>query len=330
MAIAVTTLNLVLGRAVAGGATLPSGYFSTFTQSISANAGSGALTMDSLLQAGQKSTNNTFSSITTGNNQDIGMAQFVSYPFSTSTSISAANWTINFALQLSNATASFVWKGKAALYLVNGTGGSAGTIKTTIFSLADVGSTARTTTAEQTCRSTTVSGSAATAAQYDYLALELGINVNNTSGGSLAPNITLYADGVTATSTDATTVSNHESLITSPSTLNLYPVVLRTQQPVSPTEQPRGPGLVRNMQFAVPPAEQVRGPGLVRAQGAVPAALTTRTADPAIYRMRGFDSNTAVNRIVYWVANKIDTTAAQYTGSSGPVSDVIVAAVIES
>lgn len=48
------------------------------------------------------------------------------------------------------------------------------------------------------------------------------------------------------------------------------------------------------------------------------------------YRMRGFDTNGAVNRIVYWSSSNIDTAAVDYTGSAGPVIDVLVAEKIGS
>jgi len=43
-----------------------------------------------------------------------------------------------------------------------------------------------------------------------------------------------------------------------------------------------------------------------------------------VYRMRGFDANVSVNRVVYWNAAFVDGAAQQYHGSSGPVTDVVV------
>ena len=43
-----------------------------------------------------------------------------------------------------------------------------------------------------------------------------------------------------------------------------------------------------------------------------------------VYRMRGFDQNVAVNDIVYWDSDHVDATAADYTGSAGPVVDTVL------
>ena len=46
------------------------------------------------------------------------------------------------------------------------------------------------------------------------------------------------------------------------------------------------------------------------------------------YRMRGFDQNGAVNDYVFWDSYNIDSGAADYAGSAGPVVDIIVHKVI--
>lgn len=46
------------------------------------------------------------------------------------------------------------------------------------------------------------------------------------------------------------------------------------------------------------------------------------------YRMRGFDTNGAVNGIVYWDSTTVDSTALNYTGSAGPVINIIISDVI--
>jgi hypothetical protein len=46
------------------------------------------------------------------------------------------------------------------------------------------------------------------------------------------------------------------------------------------------------------------------------------------YRMRGFDTNGAVNSTVYWNSTTIDADAADYTGSAGPVINIVVNDVI--
>jgi hypothetical protein len=46
------------------------------------------------------------------------------------------------------------------------------------------------------------------------------------------------------------------------------------------------------------------------------------------YRMRGYDQNVSVDRIVYWNATEPDADASEYTGSVGPVVDIVVVNVI--
>jgi hypothetical protein len=48
------------------------------------------------------------------------------------------------------------------------------------------------------------------------------------------------------------------------------------------------------------------------------------TAGSVVYRMRGFDAT--LNRLVYWDADSVDSTGAQYSGP-GPLSDIVVQAV---
>ena len=48
----------------------------------------------------------------------------------------------------------------------------------------------------------------------------------------------------------------------------------------------------------------------------------------AIYRMRGFDQNGAVNDFVSWNATSEDPTATQYAGSAGPVVNIRLIEII--
>jgi hypothetical protein len=43
-----------------------------------------------------------------------------------------------------------------------------------------------------------------------------------------------------------------------------------------------------------------------------------------VYRMRGFDQNVAVNDTVFWDSDHVDATAADYTGSAGPVINIVL------
>jgi len=46
------------------------------------------------------------------------------------------------------------------------------------------------------------------------------------------------------------------------------------------------------------------------------------------YRMRGFDQNGAVNGYVFWSSTTVDDDASDYSGSAGPVVDIIVHKVV--
>lgn len=69
-------------------------------------------------------------------------------------------------------------------------------------------------------------------------------------------------------------------------------------------DQERSP---RTFDFQFTPAESGGAAGLVPS-----------------YRMRGFDQNVAVNAIVFWNSNSVDSAAADYSGSAGPVVDIVV------
>ncbi len=48
----------------------------------------------------------------------------------------------------------------------------------------------------------------------------------------------------------------------------------------------------------------------------------------ATYRMRGFDQNGAVNDFVFWDSAEVDSDASDYSGSAGPVVDIVVHRVL--
>ena len=56
----------------------------------------------------------------------------------------------------------------------------------------------------------------------------------------------------------------------------------------------------------------------------VGSLLSSGSASVLRYHMRGFDQNGAVNDYVYWDAPAVDPGASSYTGSAGPVVDVVV------
>jgi len=65
------------------------------------------------------------------------------------------------------------------------------------------------------------------------------------------------------------------------------------------------------------------------------AFTTTSSGTPAAqqggsvsYRMRGYDQNGAVNGYVFWTSTTVDDDASDYSGSAGPVVDIIVHKVV--
>ena len=62
--------------------------------------------------------------------------------------------------------------------------------------------------------------------------------------------------------------------------------------------------------------------------------LGQATTDPVeggasfTYRMRGFDSNGAVNSTVYWNSSEADADASDYSGSAGPVVDIVIQRIV--
>jgi len=47
-----------------------------------------------------------------------------------------------------------------------------------------------------------------------------------------------------------------------------------------------------------------------------------------VYRMRGFDQNGSVNDYVYWDSTEVDADASDYSGSAGPVVDIVLQKVL--
>lgn len=151
-----------------------------------------------------------------GASYDCAAAQFLSDPLRKQ-DIPAQTWRIGFAAKLANAGVNYTWRGRAALYVVNGrTGG----IRATIFNLDNVGSGARTATTERTCFAAAMSGAAASVFAGDYLVLELGLRVSN-AAGALAPQITVYSDGSAPISSDNVATTNAQSVLYSVAELAL-------------------------------------------------------------------------------------------------------------
>lgn len=143
------------------------------------------------------------------------VAQVLSDPLKEQT-VSAGPWRIGFALALANAGANFTWRGRAALFVVNG---QTGERRATIFDTSNVGTGSRTVTTERTCLDT-ITGSVTKVMTGDYLCLELGMAVTN-AAAALAPQITLYADGPRAISSDDAALTDVASALDCPAELLL-------------------------------------------------------------------------------------------------------------
>jgi hypothetical protein len=181
--------------------------------------GSNAIALTDTSGASTLTASVTLTSIANGVSKKGMAAQCVS-PLLAAQSISAANWAIGFAAQYASAAANKTWNGWAALYLVNG---STGAIRTTIFGVTAIGSTARTATTYTTCYNASVAGSSATASDGDYLVLELGVQIDNTSGSTLSNQAATvrYANSTTISS-DAATNTTPKSFLNAPAALTIY------------------------------------------------------------------------------------------------------------
>jgi hypothetical protein len=156
-----------------------------------------------------------FAAIPNGATHAILLGQFLGDLLKEQT-IPAGTWRVSFAARLANAGATFKWQGAAALIVVNGTTGGR---RATIFDTTAIGTGARTGAGELTCLED-VSGAAANVRVGDYLALELGMAVENTAA-ALAPQASLFCDGVVPISSDGVAATNALSVLEAPAELAL-------------------------------------------------------------------------------------------------------------
>lgn len=143
-----------------------------------------------------------FSAVPGGATQALMLVQFVSDPLR-SVLIAAQDWNVGYALRLANAGATYQWQGNAALFVLNALTGER---RATVFDVTAIGSGARTTTAEFACLAT-IAGESVQVRAGDCLCLELGISIAN-SAAALAPQVTLFAEGVTPITSDNVAISS--------------------------------------------------------------------------------------------------------------------------
>lgn len=296
----------------------------TGTSFTGCSGGTGSMTTGNAVTT----TNGGFSATTNSQTENFAVLQLLSPPLTAQTIGASTAWTVQFAAQVSNAASGFTWGGICGLFLVNG---STGAIRTTLIpSNTAVGSAARTTTTELTCRLSSVSSIGFTSVAGDYFALELGVAMTTGGSNSAIPNITIFGDGSTSIGSDNAAASNAQSTFTTPSAVTYLPAVSRYQYP-NTAIQPRSPGFTRS-ELPIPQVMQPKAPGFSRAELGTPAIMQARTGDANIYRMRGHDS--VLNRNVFWVSSVIDSSGQQYGGPGsfvgGTLTDIVVASVLES
>jgi hypothetical protein len=205
------------GSAAPAGLTLPADYLAAWNQKNAGKAGGSAVLLDVTAGSSQVAVTPTWSTVANNVNSNLGHAQYCSAALAAN-SYSAGTWTFAFAGDQTNSTGSRVWRPYIALYLANG---STGAIRTTIFAIGGLGAGGRTSTTEKTGWDNTISGGAFTATAGDYLVLELGIRVGNTSGSGYVPATDVYDSGTTSIGSDNAATTDALSSITAPAAIVL-------------------------------------------------------------------------------------------------------------
>jgi hypothetical protein len=195
----------------------PSAALGTWTQSNTVFArGAGARYVGPDEGAAQVTAAPLFAAIANGATDACLIGQFIGDPLKEQT-IAAGTWRVAFAAAVANANAgTFEWQGRAALTVVDWqTGGR----RATIFDTTAIGSALRSVTTERTCLQD-VTGVACKVRTGDYLCLELGVAVLN-SAAALAPQASLFCDGVAPISSDNVAATDALSVLEAPAELAL-------------------------------------------------------------------------------------------------------------
>ena len=237
---------LRLGVAALSFLVRPAGYLAAWEQT-GGTAGSQAKYLGTEPGSAQLSVAPVFAPVPNGagNAQDLALAQFLSDPLAKQT-VAAGNWRLSFAARLQNAGLTYVWTGRAALYVIDGTSGAR---RATIFNLRGIGATARSSNVELTCFEVTIPGLACTLFGGDFLCLELGVEVENTTGAGVAPQAVLFADGTTGIPTDNAPIASARGMLVAPAFLRLS--LPEPGEPANPTVS--FPGALELVKQAFPP-----------------------------------------------------------------------------
>src|SRR5438034_416263 len=111
----VTTLYLWGNNAAPSDLTKPAGAIGTYSQTNTNRFGTNAKLMTVVSDQSQQTLTNSDSSFGTGLTATLASTQYLSPPLLGQGAVSAANWTVALAMQLSNAGVNAVWGGQASL-----------------------------------------------------------------------------------------------------------------------------------------------------------------------------------------------------------------------
>lgn len=194
----------------------PQGFLGSWQQTAAAFAGSAARYASPFLDTKQKEAVAPFAAIPSGISHNIALVQVLGDPLRKQ-EIPAGFWTVSFGARLANASATYTWAPKAALYIVNGITGER---RATIFNPTVLGAASRTSTDERTAYNNQIQGASATLFGGDYLALELGISVAN-AGIPQTPLASMFTNGSTPIIMDNVSTTDAQAVLVAPQPLLL-------------------------------------------------------------------------------------------------------------
>ncbi len=198
MALKLQTFFLRLGLEADTYLVRPGTYLSVpvWTQQRTLGTGVYSRYMGPLKGSAQVAASNTWGTVPDPSTVSLGFAQFLSDPLQRQ-SVASGVWQLAFGAILTNAAFNFAWEGQAALFVING---MTGAVRSTVFNAQGIGGFRADADARTVFQP--VLGQAFELFTGDYLALEVGIVVNNNGAGATVPAASLLCDGTTAITAD--------------------------------------------------------------------------------------------------------------------------------
>jgi len=192
----------------------PAGFFGAWNQNAGGAAGTYARYMGPLSGgAGQVSAGQTsWAAIPDGTAQYLAIGQFLSDPLEEQ-AVPAGIWKVAFALRLANAGAAFTWRGRCALYVIDGRTAQR---RSTVFTVYAIASGFLASPNELTVLYDATPGLAFRTLPGDVLELEIGMEVENTTGGPLAPLASMFSDGNVEIDLPFVVTASPQSLLQAP------------------------------------------------------------------------------------------------------------------